>query len=190
MPHPYWPLFDLRIRTPLLEIRLPTDAELNELVALSDRGIHDPATMPFAIPWTDRPSPHRQREALQYWWGQRANWRPDMWAFVGGVFVGDHPVGVQAVHAKDFASLRTVLTGSWLGQEYQGRGIGKEMRMAILHLAFDGLGAQEAYSGAFWDNEPSHATSRSLGYIYNGEELLSRRGIPSRMINLRLDRDT
>jgi RimJ/RimL family protein N-acetyltransferase len=64
------------------------------------------------------------------------------------------------------------------------------MRSAILHLAFDGLGAREALSGAFFDNEPSMATSRSLGYVFNGEELLLRRGKPDRMINLRLDRDT
>jgi RimJ/RimL family protein N-acetyltransferase len=63
------------------------------------------------------------------------------------------------------------------------------MRSAILHLAFDGLGAREALSGAFFDNESSLATSRSIGYVFNGEEQLLRRGQPDRMINLRLDRD-
>ena len=90
--------------------------------------------------------------------------------------------------AKDFPALRTVSTGSWLGREYQGRGLGKEMRSAILHLAFAGLGAAEAYSGAFDDNEASLATSRSLGYVENGHELALRRGHPDRVINMRLDR--
>ena len=40
--------------------------------------------------------------------------------------------------------MRTVGTGSWLGRPYQGRGIGKEMRGAVLALAFDGLGAEVA----------------------------------------------
>jgi len=42
---------------------------------------------------------------------------------------------------------------------HQGQGIGREMREAILHLAFAGLGAQEALSGAFEDNVSSLATS-------------------------------
>jgi len=188
--HPYWPLFDLRVRTPRLEIRLPTDEEQNELVAVSDRGIHDPAVMPFTTPWTDRPLPDRHREGLQYWWGARANWSAHDWRFPAAVFVDSRPVGVQELMATDFGPLRSVKTGSWLGREYQGQGIGKEMRSAILHLAFDGLGAREALSGAFFDNEPSMATSRSLGYVFNGEELLLRRGKPDRMINLRLDRET
>ena len=190
VPHPYWPLFDLRVRTPRLEVRLLTDDEQNELVAVSDRGIHDPAVMPFSTPWTDRPLPDRHRETLQFWWGARATWSPHHWRFQGGVFVDGRPVGVQELSATEFGPLRSVKTGSWLSREYQGQGIGKEMRSAILHLAFDGLGAQEALSGAFFDNDASMATSRSLGYVFNGEELLLRRGQPDRMINLRLDRDT
>jgi len=62
------------------------------------------------------------------------------------------------------------------------------MRAGILHLAFAGLGAQMAYSGAFSDNEPSLATSRSIGYVENGRELYLRRGRPAEMVNLRLDR--
>jgi RimJ/RimL family protein N-acetyltransferase len=95
---------------------------------------------------------------------------------------------VQGLVAKNFARLRTVETGSWLGRQYQGQGLGKEMRAAILHLAFDGLGAIEAMSGAFHDNEASLATSRSLGYIENGDRLMLRRERPDRMIDLKLDR--
>jgi RimJ/RimL family protein N-acetyltransferase len=178
------------VRTPRLEIHLPTDDEQDELVALSDRGIHDPGVMPFTTPWTDRPIPQRHREGLQFWWGARANWSAHHWRYLAAAFVDGQPVGVQELTATDFGPLRSVKTGSWLGREYQGQGIGKEMRSAILHLAFDGLGAREALSGAFFDNQPSLATSRSLGYVFNGEELLLRRGKPDRMINLRLDRDT
>ena len=41
---------------------------------------------------------------------------------------------------RRFAVHRTVDTGSWLGQAFQGRGFGKEMRAAVLGFAFDGLG--------------------------------------------------
>lgn len=190
MAHPYWPLFDLRVRTPRLEIRLPTDDDLVQLVAVADEGIHDPATMPFTTPWTDVPAPERRRGSLQFWWGQRASWRPEQWSFTGAVFVNGEPIGVQDLTATSFATLRTVTTGSWLGRAHQGQGLGKEMRAAILHLAFEGLGAVEAYSAGFHDNPASLGVSRALGYVDNGAQLVLRRGTPDRMRNVRLDRDT
>ncbi len=39
-------------------------------------------------------------------------------------------------------------TGSWLGRAHQGRGLGKEMRQAALHIIFAGLGAQQAVTRA------------------------------------------
>jgi RimJ/RimL family protein N-acetyltransferase len=126
MSDPSWPLFDL--------------------------GIHEPSSTPFINPWTDVPVPRRHRESLQWWWSTRANWSPDNWSFTGAVFVDGVPAGVQDLTASNFAQLRTVKTGSWLGQQFQGRGLGKEMRAAVLHFAFEGLGAVEAYSGAFHNN--------------------------------------
>jgi RimJ/RimL family protein N-acetyltransferase len=92
--------------------------------------------------------------------------------------------------AKNFERLRTVETGSWLGRQHQGQGLGKEMRAAILHLAFEGLGAIEAMSGAFHDNRASLATSKSLGYTENGDRLMLRRDRPDRIIDLKLDHAT
>src|SRR5205823_5162221 len=111
-----------------------------------------------------------ERGALAHWWGRRASWRPDNWHFTGAVLLDGTPVGVQDVHGEQFAVTKAVSTGSWLGREFQGAGIGKEMRAAILHLAFAGLGAEVAYSGAFDDNAASLGVSRSLGYVENGDE--------------------
>jgi len=158
----FWPLFGLVVRTPRLEIRLPREEEFGALLALIADGIHDPATMPFTAPWTDRPSPARERESAQWWWRQRAEWAAEKWN----------------------------LTGSWLGLAHQGQGLGKEMRQAILHLAFAGLGALEAHSGAFFDNEASLATSRAVGYQPNGEALGPRREGAARLLNVRIDRAT
>lgn len=47
------------------------------------------------------------------------------------------------------------------------------MRAAILDLAFGGLGAESAVSGALADNAASAGASRKLGYQLNG--LLRRR---------------
>jgi hypothetical protein len=57
----HWPLSSLRIRTPRLELRLPTPDELAALAALSAGPIHDPAVQPFANGWTDAPPAERVR---------------------------------------------------------------------------------------------------------------------------------
>lgn len=188
MANPYWPLFDLRITTPRLEIRLPTDDDLYRLLEVADAGIHDPAFMPFSLPWTDVEVPRRHRESLQWWWSRRALWKPEDWTFTGAVFVDGQPVGVQDVAATQFRDRRVVSTGSWLGRAYHGKGIGKEMRAAILHFAFDGLGALEAHTGAFEDNGPSLGVTGAMGYRENGHDIVVRRGQPERQLRFFLDR--
>jgi RimJ/RimL family protein N-acetyltransferase len=183
--HAFWPLFDLVVRTPRLEIRLPREEEFGALLAVIAG-----AWMPFTTPFTDRPSPARERESAQWWWRQRAEWSAERWNLTGAVFADGQVVGVQDINAEHFAVLRSVHTGSWLGLAHQGQGLGKEMRQAILHLAFAGLGAHEAHSGAFFDNAPSLATSRSVGYEPNGETLAPRRDGAARMLNVRIDRAT
>jgi RimJ/RimL family protein N-acetyltransferase len=98
-------------------------------------------------------------------------------------------VGVQSIEAVHFRAVRSVETGSWLGLAHQGQGLGREMREAILHLAFAGLGAEEALSGAFEDNVASLATSRAVGYEENGEARGHRRNGAGRTIRLRLARE-
>ena len=68
-------------------------------------------------------------------------------------------------------------TGSWLGRRFQGRGLGKEMRAAVLGFAFDGLGAEVAETSAFLDNLPSNGVSRALGYEENGFGSLAPEGV-------------
>lgn len=188
MQNPYWPLFELRIRTPRLEIRYPDDDDLIAVASLIAKGIHDPATMPFLHAWTDQSSPVLERESLRWGWGVRAAWTPDDWTFNGSVVVDGEVVGVQSLMATNFATLRVAKTGSWLGLAHQGQGIGTEMRAAILQLAFEGLGAIVALSGGWLDNAPSLSVSRKFGYRENGRRWELRRGSPSEMLDLRLDR--
>lgn len=95
---------------------------------------------------------------------------------------------MQDLIGIEFAELGTVSTFSWLGPEYRGRGIGTEMRTAVLHLAFDGFGAQEAASEAFTDNEASNRVSEMLGYQPNGTGWATRRGDPARVRRWKLTR--
>lgn len=164
----HWPLLGLRLNTPRLELRLPTDSELADLASLAAEGVREPDRMPFLVPWTDLPPAERARSVVQHHWLRRGNWAPDNWALNLAVFENGRVVGLQTIAARDFAVLREVTTASWLGARHQRQGIGTEMRAAVLHLAFAGLDALEATSGAFEDNASSFAVSQKRGYEFDG----------------------
>lgn len=168
MPHPYWPLFDLEVRTPRLTMRYVDDALAVDLAALAARGIHEPGFMPFATPWTRAESPRLERQAMQFYWRCRAETRPTHWNLGFATVVEGQVVGTSGIVGDDFARLRQFETGSWLGREFQGRGIGTEMRIAMLTLGFVGFGADLALTGAWHDNEPSLRVTRRLGYEEQG----------------------
>src|SRR5207237_1250694 len=154
-------LSDLRLRTPRLELRLPTDDELVELYHVAEGGIHPPDEMPFFIPWTDDLNEDAflafHREALE-------SWSPDRWSCNFVTFLDGRAIGTQGVEAKGFAAERLVDTGSWLGAPFQRRGYGFEQRAAVLEFAFRGLGARAATSGALAHNIASQRISEKLGY--------------------------
>jgi RimJ/RimL family protein N-acetyltransferase len=185
----HWPLFSLRVSTPTVVLRYPDDADCVALADVAARGVHDPGTMPFTVPWTDVAPPRQQQMTLQHYWLTRAQWTPVEWHLPMAVVVDGTIVGVQALMADRFPDLRAVSSGSWLGADYQGKGLGTEMRHAILHLAFAGLGALYAHSGAFADNGASLAVSRKLGYEEEGRRRVVRRGVPAWLVGFRISRD-
>ena len=189
MANSHWPLFDLRLTTPTVELRYPSDEDLFALAELLHEGIHDPATMPFNHPWTRAESPELEHNALKHWWSLRGGMSTAEWHLPFGIFVDGEPVGVQGIGATDFAVTRNVGTGSWLVQRAHGRGIGKEMRAAVLHFAFAGLEAVEAHTGAFEDNPASLGVTRALSYEPNGVAIENREGKPSRMLSFVLTRE-
>jgi RimJ/RimL family protein N-acetyltransferase len=188
MSHPYWPLFDLRIRTPRLELRLPTDDDIAAWIE-AGRDVHDAGTMPFSYPWTTLPSPQYERGIAQYLWRSRAELTPDAWHLDFAVVHDGELIGSQGMFADHFAVTRTFKTGSWLNRRWQGRGLGREMRVAVVTFGFRGLDALVAETEAFEDNPSSLAVTRSLGYEPNGERWFGEHGIRRRLLQFRIDRD-
>ncbi len=188
MGHPYWPMFDLEVRTPRLALRYPDDAMLTELTAVALRGIHDPAYMPFGVPWTDLESPHLERAALQFHWRCRADFAKDAFRLPLAVYEGGRLVGMTDLVTERFAVTRQFETGSWLGRDFQGQGIGKEMRLATLTLGFVGLGAELALTAAWHDNGPSNGVTRALGYELVGHKRDVRREEAVEQLQYRMDR--
>ena len=116
----HWPPFNIRITTPRLELRLVRDDEIADLVEEARSISRAPGV--FAGAWAALPEPEFSRGIAQFQWRCRAEWTPESWQFGLGVFVDNQIVGVQDMGAKDFANLREVLTGSWLGSAYEGKG--------------------------------------------------------------------
>jgi RimJ/RimL family protein N-acetyltransferase len=183
-----WPLFGLVLRTPRLELRVPSLEQLAGLAELADEGVHDPAVMPFQVPWTDLPPGVRGRSVVQYQWRLWGVLTPEGWSVELAVLAGGEPVGLQAIGATEFATTREVHSGSWLGLRHHRQGIGTEMRAAVLHLAFAGLGADWAVSSAADDNAASIGVSRKLGYADDGIEVHVVRGRRRVERRFRLDR--
>jgi RimJ/RimL family protein N-acetyltransferase len=189
MAHPYWPLFDLEIRTPRLVARYVDDDLGTQLAALAAAGIHDPGFMPFSVPWSQAPSPELERNTLQYYWRCRADTSPASWNLQFAVVVDGEVVGTTGLMTHDFPITRSFETGSWLGRAHQGRGLGTELRVAALHLGFLAFDALLATTGAFDDNAPSLGVTRKLGYTPNGVAHHARTGTLGRIEHFRMDRE-
>jgi RimJ/RimL family protein N-acetyltransferase len=183
-----WPLYRLRITTPRLELRLPDLDLLDGLAAVAAGGVHDEALMPFTIPWTDAPPEERGRATFQHVLSTIAGWRAEKWTLSLAVLHDGKVVGRQDLSADDFAVTREAQTGSWLGLTHQGHGIGTEMRAAVVHLAFEGLGARCVTSAAMTDNGRSLGVSRRLGYRPDGVAVASVKKQARTLQRLRLDR--
>lgn len=183
-----WPPAGVRILCGDLELRFLTDDLLVPLAELASEGVHAPDFMPFTQPWTRGTPDEVRRSVLQYQWGLRGSWSREKWSLELGVLRDGEVLGIQGVYAKDFAVTREAETGSWLGLRHQGQGVGTLMRLAVLHLFFDGLGGEHATTSAFEDNGPSNGVTRRLGYRTNGETTVAREGTAARSLRYVLHR--
>jgi RimJ/RimL family protein N-acetyltransferase len=184
----HWPLEGLRVRTPRMEVRPPDDELALAAGELARLGIHDPATMPFGIPWTDAPADDIVRNTLQHYWLNRAQLRPEEWHLSLVAIVDGEVVGAGGLVADHFGRRRVFETGSWMGRAVQGQGLGTEFRHACLHLGFAGLGAEVATTAAWHDNHASLGVTAKLPYEPNGEDVLLRRDVADRMVEFRMTR--
>ena len=184
-----WPAAGVRATAGNLELRWIDDELLVQLAELAGRGVHDEAAMPFYTPWTRGTPEQVARSVMAYQWSIRSRVAPtgpmtlEFAVLVDGVVVGSQGAG-----GTDWAVVKTVETGSWLGLEYHGRGIGTRMRALMLELLFEGLGADEVTSGAFADNAASNAVSVKTGYQPDGVDRKAREGAPVMVNRYRMPR--
>lgn len=179
-----WPLFDLRLSTARLTLRLPTEAEALQLADVAPADLETDPSWP-APSGVDEPT---ATAVLQGYWRALGQWKVDNWALPFGVWFEERPIGFQVLEGERFGVVRSVETASWLTPAARGSGLGKEMRAAVLTLAFDHLGAARAKSGAWEWNEASLGVSRSLGYVDNGWDFEAHGDMTGVMRNVMLEK--
>lgn len=185
-----YPPLNVQVHTPRLSLLGATDELLERLVPTVRKGVAGEPPWPFDDPsslYAD--SPEREWRWLRAVWSGRGRVSAGFWRLYFVVVVDGEPVGMQDLIGRDFVTFGTVSTFSWLSPDVRGGGFGKEMRQAVLQLAFEGLGAREAGSDAFVDNHASNRVSESLGYVPNGVSWDTRRGEPAQIKCWRLTRE-
>ncbi|WP_120004157.1 GNAT family N-acetyltransferase [Nesterenkonia muleiensis] len=169
-----WPPFGLLIESPRLILRQIRETDFPGYLAAASSGIMRTARNSFASPWDENSPEKMAKNSLTWLWSRRASIGPDSWYLMLAVFTKDEDggerqlIGMQDVWGQKWRVLRTVNSGSWMRSDHQGRGLGKEMRAAMLMWAFDHFGAEYAESGAYDWNEASLGVSKSLGYFQSG----------------------
>ena len=181
-----WPLHGIRLRTADLDLQVMTEADLPTLwsVLPDDVGMNPHATTYSGL--DDRAN--RSAIIAQAYWRALGVWSPDDWALPFVVRSAGAVVGAQWLEGPDWRSDRTVDSSSWLVAGARGRGLGRQMRAAVLALAFGPLRAEAAISSAVVDNAPSLGVSRSLGYHDTHRSVLEHSG--QTLQHVRLDRKT
>jgi RimJ/RimL family protein N-acetyltransferase len=167
-------LHGIRLRTADLDLRVMTEADLAGLCALlpDDLSINPHATTYAGL--DDRAN--RRAVLVQGYWRALGLWSPDDWALPFVVRSAGEVVGAQWLEGPDWRADHVVDSSSWLVPAARGRGLGKQMRAAVLALAFGPLGADAAVSSAVVDNAASLGVSRALGYRETHRSVLEHSG--------------
>lgn len=165
-----WPLHGLHVRTADLDLRPVTEADLAELCEVFPGDVDlDPAATRYAA--IDGAA-NRRVILAQGYWRQLGLWSPHDWSLPFAVRRRGELIGTQTLEGPDWTAERTVDSSSWLVTAARGRGFGKQMRAAVLELAFGHLGARTAITSAVVTNEASLGVSRSLGYVETHQSVL------------------
>ncbi len=184
-----WPPLGLHVVGAGLELAWANDELSFALAREAARGVHDERAMPFTVPWTRGTPEQVGRSVLQYGWGRRGVLSPGDWCLQLAVLRDGQALGLQDAFARGYPVTRTAETGSWLGLRHHRQGVGWRMRLLVLHLLFEGLGAASATTTAFDDNPGSLGVTRKLGYRENGRTTVLRDGVAAVSWSFRMDRE-
>ncbi|MGN6752760.1 MAG: GNAT family N-acetyltransferase [Intrasporangium sp.] len=180
---PFWPLHGIRLGTPDLELHVMTEADLEEVwqALPPDLELDPGATSYEGLGGRG----NRRAVVAQGYWHAFGTWSPKGWALPFVVRREGRVIGGQWLEGPEWAADRTVDSSSWLVASSRGKGLGRQMRGAVLELAFGSLGAVAAVTSAYVENAPSLGVSRGLGYRETHTSVLEHNG--RRLQHLRME---
>jgi RimJ/RimL family protein N-acetyltransferase len=185
----HWPLSGLRLTTSEVTMRWPSPEDLDGLAERGVEGVHEPGYMPFFSQWTDGDANEVSRRILQRQWNACGTWTQTDWTLYLAVVHDGTVIGSQSIGSKQFTLTREVVMTSWLGLRFQGRGLGTHARAAMLHLAFEGLSAEQVLVVVRRDNTASQRVCEKLGFVPDGVQINVVRGVAAHSDRYRLDHD-
>jgi hypothetical protein len=186
-----YPLLDVRVSTPVLELRSATDDLLDQLadVVRAGKTHADPPPYDDPMSFYETDPDLRVAKWLRAIWRRRGTVEPDAWRLYFVVMVDGRPVGEQTMTGVNFSTL----------------GNGHDLLLAVHRSARPWPRPRDAGSDPapgvrrprdkgskqrrFVDNHSSDAISRGLGYEPNGSEWATRQGEPALLNRWRLTRD-
>lgn len=179
-----WALHGIRLRTADLDLQVMREGDLMLLGdLLPDDVEQDPGATRYAG-LDDRTN--RRAVLAQSYWRAMGSWSPEHWALPFVVRRDGQVLGAQWLEGPAYRTDHTVDSSSWLVPGARGRGFGRQMRAAVLELAFSHLEAAAAVSSAVVDNWASLGVSRALGYRETHTTVLEHSGVV--LQHLRLER--
>lgn len=181
---------NLIIYTQHLKLRIPSSKDLTFLASIASEGIQNADEPRFQSDYLyDRSAQNIENYLNENIYKYLSSWNKNDWHLPFAVFYENNPIGMITMYAKDFPVARGFGCGYWIGLAYQGKGLGTEMLQATLSFGFDKLEAQEAYVGAWSDNEASKRIMEKLGFVFNGEYWMARQGQAMKDIRMRLPKE-
>ncbi|MHA7860640.1 GNAT family N-acetyltransferase [Tessaracoccus sp. Y36] len=185
-----FPFMGVSIRCGDLTLSAMTPDDVPALLAVAGRGIvPDGSGYPFLTDWALLPKDQRELSSTQFYFSRWSTAHPGRFELLMVARQGDRVLGAQDLRAADFAVRRTGSTGSWLGREFHGRGIGTRMRQMICAFAFDELGAVEMRTEAYADNPASNRVSQKTGYREFDRARVNRLGEAATEVRYKLTRE-
>ena len=186
MTHPVWPLFDLRVRTPRLELRYIDDELATELALLAAEGYPRPSH--HAVRTSRGPMSSRrelERNTMQFYWRCRAETSPKSWSINLATIVDGKrrwDDGADGPRLPDAAPVRNRVVAR---PRVPGPGHRQRDASRIAATRLHRLRCGIATTGAWHDNGPSLGVTRSLGYAENGHKRMMRRDSRRRAVAVR-----
>src|SRR5438874_7368938 len=115
-------------------------------------------------------------------WAGRSRVDAAFWRLYFVICDDGEPVGMQDLIGTDSATLGTVESFSWLAPAARGRGLGKEARAAILHLAFEASRPGRRPARRSPTTRGPTVCPKPLGYTRNGTSWATRGGAAAELL--------